>query len=147
MIAGTQYFYRIKAKNSAGESDWSEWKDATTDRFELCLFEGIPQAPSNFTLQVPSSKQIDISWTDASTNESHFELQRSLTGRADDFHLLFPIAARNATGYTFNYSDTGLTPTTKYYYRIVASNCKGEGTTAAKDGTTLSEGEAVEVVT
>ena len=140
LIAGTQYFYRIKAKNSAGESDWSEWKDATTDRFELCLFEGIPQAPSNFTLQVPSSKQIDISWTDASTNESHFELQRSLTGRADDFHLLFPIAARNATGYTFNYSDTGLTPTTKYYYRIVASNCKGEGTTAAKDGTTLSEG-------
>jgi len=73
-----------------------------------------PVAPSNLVAAAVSSTQINLSWTDNSNDETGFTIQRSLTS---DFTSVTPITkSANAT----SHSDTGLTASTLYYYRIRA---------------------------
>jgi outer membrane biosynthesis protein TonB len=77
-----------------------------------------PAAPTNLLATAISSSQIGLSWTDNSTNETGFQIQRS----NDDvsFALIATLGA-NVTTYT----DNGRTPATTYYYRARAYNSRG----------------------
>jgi hypothetical protein len=72
-----------------------------------------PNAPSVLTATAISSNQIDLSWMDNATNESGFEIERSLDGT--NWQLVNTIGANNTT-----YSDMGLEPNTTYHYRVRA---------------------------
>ncbi|MBN1676756.1 MAG: fibronectin type III domain-containing protein, partial [Kiritimatiellae bacterium] len=113
LAAGTKYYYRVKASNSAGDSGYSNVATATTD-------ESLPAQPSNLAAASLSSTSIKVTWTDTSDNETQFKIRRSLDGA--DWDTLAPVfPAANATSYT----DSGLSGGTTYYYKIRSENAAG----------------------
>jgi hypothetical protein len=104
----TKYWYRIRAKNNIGNSDYSNVADATT-------FDVPPSKPESLTATTISSSQINLSWNDRSTNETGFQLERSTDGTS--FNKIADLGS-NITAY----QNTGLTPATKYWYRVRAVN-------------------------
>ena len=71
-------------------------------------------APSNLTASANGLKRIDLSWTDNSTGESGFRIERSTNNSK------FSQIAIVGSGMT-NYSDTGLRRGKTYYYRVRAN--------------------------
>jgi hypothetical protein len=65
-----------------------------------------------------SDSQIDLSWTDASSDETGFEVQRSMDGTS-----WMSVAALGAGATAYN--DTGLQPDTTYHYQVLAFNASG----------------------
>ncbi|MBI2060910.1 MAG: carboxypeptidase regulatory-like domain-containing protein [Nitrospirae bacterium] len=89
--------------------------DGQTDEDNVC----IPAAPSNLTATAISSSSIRLNWTDNSTNETGFIIERKI-GSTDSYTQLASTAA-NTTPYT----DSGLTEGTDYWYRVAAYSAKG----------------------
>ena len=91
-----------------------------------------PVAPKTLTAQAASGSQINLSWTDASSNETGFTVERSTDGI-----ILTTIATLGAN--VVSYSNTGLTATTTYKYRV-SSFITNVGATASvvATATTLS---------
>ncbi|MFM7019020.1 fibronectin type III domain-containing protein [Flavobacterium sp.] len=80
---------------------------------------GGPLAPSNLIGEVISSTQINLSWTDNSTNETGFIIERKTSiGNYENIISL----TQNIT----TYHDTGLLPGTSYTYRIKSFNNVGD---------------------
>lgn len=78
-----------------------------------------PDAPSNLGVISVTDTSIQIGWIDNSTNESSFNIERKIT--ADGSWVQIVQVGEGVSQYT----DNGLTPNTKYYYRIRASNDAG----------------------
>jgi hypothetical protein len=70
------------------------------------------------TATAASGSQINLAWTDNSTNEINFLIERSPD------NVTFNLVAAVTTGVT-NYADTGLAPGSTYYYRVRAGNAGG----------------------
>jgi hypothetical protein len=81
----------------------------------------LPADPSSLTATATSSSQIDLSWTDNATDESAYVVERSLDGSTDWSQLGSALPADSTT-----YSDTGLSASTTYHYRIKATNAIGD---------------------
>jgi hypothetical protein len=79
-----------------------------------------PVAPSNLTATAVSTTQINLSWQDNSGDETGFRIERK-TGTSGNYAQ---IATTNANVIT--YSDSGLSPSTTYYYRVRAYNANGD---------------------
>lgn len=78
-----------------------------------------PTAPSGLTASGVSTSQIDLTWSDNSSDEDNFIIEQSLNG-VDTWTQITSLAAN-----TTSYSNTGLTASKTYYYRISASNSAG----------------------
>jgi hypothetical protein len=78
-----------------------------------------PAKPLNLTATPVPLWTINLSWTDASNNETGFRIQRSLN--ATSWSTLATVAAN-----TTSYPDTHPTPGTPYYYRVIAYNSVGD---------------------
>ena len=76
----------------------------------------LPAAPTNLTATAVSSSQINLAWTDKSSNESGFKVER-LEGSA---------WTQIATPTDPRYSSTGLAASTPYSYRVRAYNAGGD---------------------
>lgn len=66
-----------------------------------------------------STSRIDLAWTDTSSNESGFKVERSADGASGWTQI--GTTAANGT----SYSDTGLSASTTYYYRVRAYSAWG----------------------
>src|SRR3989442_1141030 len=76
-----------------------------------------PAAPSNLTATAVSSGQIDLAWTDNSSNEELFDIERCLGDAIACGDAGFvQIAWANANAITF--SDAGVQGGTTYTYRV-----------------------------
>jgi len=82
-----------------------------------------PGAPSNAVATAASTSQIDVLWQDNSSNENGFELQRSTSGASGAFSLRASLPAN-----TTAFSDSGLTASTQYCYKVRAYQTKGPKT-------------------
>jgi len=74
--------------------------------------ETVIAAPSGLTAIAASSAQIDLTWTDNSTNETGFEIVRSTDGASD--------VTLNVNSNITSYNNTGLEASKEYTYRIRA---------------------------
>ncbi|HKQ05087.1 MAG TPA: NBR1-Ig-like domain-containing protein [Blastocatellia bacterium] len=82
---------------------------------------GQPAAPTNLTASAVSGSQVNLLWTDNSSNEDSFTLERK-TGAAGTYQVITSPSAN-----VISYSDNTLSPSTTYYYRIKAhSNSSGD---------------------
>jgi hypothetical protein len=102
-----------------------------------------PIAPAALMASAQSSSQINVTWTDNSSNETGFSLERK-TGSAGTWAEIAALGA-NAT----SYSDTGPSAGTTYFYRVRATNSAGSSaysneasaTTSSASPTLLSQGK------
>jgi hypothetical protein len=97
---------------------WSAYAGVTLE----ATLGGPPSAPTSVTAAAVGSLRIDLGWTDNSSNETSFTLQRRQWVN-DAWGTWATVASppANAT----SHSDTGLTPETGYRYRIRACNSYG----------------------
>jgi pimeloyl-ACP methyl ester carboxylesterase len=86
-----------------------------------------PTAPSGLVATAVTPKKITLSWTDNSSNETNFQLYRSLT----------PAGAYTSVGTVgpnvTSFSDSTLNPATTYYYKVTAINKYGTSKFNAQD--------------
>lgn len=78
-----------------------------------------PAAPSALAATVVSKSQINLSWSDNSTDESSFVVERKL-GSAGTYGVIATLAAN-----TTAYANTGLSGGKTYFYRVKATNAGG----------------------
>jgi len=108
---GTKYFYVVSALNTAGESSNSAEVSATPTAPQTP-----PPAPTN--LQATSGNaQVSLAWS-ASTGAASYNVKRSTTSGGPYTRIASPASA--------NYTDTGLTNGTKYFYVVSAVDSAGE---------------------
>jgi hypothetical protein len=113
LAASTTYIYRVRARNSAGDSDYSNTASATTQ-----AAASVPAAPSNLRITLIAPRRLDIAWNDNSTNETRFEVERR-TASTSFANIANPAAN------TTTFANTGLTRRTTYTYRVRACNANG----------------------
>ena len=80
-----------------------------------------PNAPSALTATAVSSSQINLGWTDNSTDETGFKIERCQNAGCTNFAQVATVGANVVA-----YSNTGLTASTTYGYRVRATNAGGD---------------------
>ncbi len=110
LLIGTEYFYRVRATNSGGDSGYSNVAAATTPT--------PPATPSNAQAVLITASEVDLTWQDNSDNEDGFKVFRQTgTGTFNPIANLPP----NST----SYRDLTVSPGTEYDYHIQAYNIAG----------------------
>jgi titin len=111
--AGTTYTYRVRSFNAGGNSPASNEATATTDAAVL------PAAPSDLNASAADHQRIDLTWTDNSSDETGFRIERKL--EPDGSFALITTVGANVTKYYNSNLESGTT----YTYRIRAFNAVG----------------------
>jgi len=128
VCAGQKYRYRIRAVKSG---DWnSPYSTPTED-----ITTPSPSTPTDFVAVSSTEDSVTLSWTDTTSDESGFSIERCIGEGCTDFLVLDSTAADQES-----YTDIGLNPSTTYCYRIEAvkvADCpwSSEYTTPACDRT------------
>lgn len=110
--AGTTYHYRVRAINPGGASPFAGPANATT-----AAAPAAPAAPNGLVALVEGRDRISIRFNDNSSNETGFEVWRSVNNTSN-YLLINTIPA--ASGGQVMYADTGLFANVTYYYRVRA---------------------------
>ena len=118
LSASTTYYYQVYATNGGGDSGFSNGAFAATDDPPAPT---PPTAPTGLGATATSSSSISLTWTDNSSNESNFVVQRSTTS-GSGFTTISTLGA-GATSYA---DTTGLSASTTYYYQVYATNSAGD---------------------
>ena len=105
----TTYYFRVRASNTSGYSGYSNEMSTTTEVDPLA-------APDNLVATTVSQTAIDLTWNDNSSSETGFIILRSTTS-GSGYGVIITTAAETTT-----YSDTGLDPSTTYYYLVRATD-------------------------
>ncbi|MBN1669921.1 MAG: fibronectin type III domain-containing protein [Kiritimatiellae bacterium] len=96
-----------------------------------------PAAPSGLAASATSSSEIKLTWTDNSSDETTFKIDRRQSGADTWIRVAEPAAG------TTIYTDGGLPAATKFYYMVKASNSAGDsGYSTVADATTGQEAPA-----
>lgn len=117
LVADTLYIYRVRAANGGGDSPYTDLAQART-------FPNPPGAPSGLTATALSQTEIELKWSDGSSNENEFVIFRR--NDAGMFVEHDTVAANDT-----NYIDDALTANTSYSYQVRARN--GGGTSNASN--------------
>ena len=125
LASNESFTYRVRAINSAGGSAFSATATATTI---------LPAAPSSLSATTISASQINLQWTDNSTTETSYEVQRCVAASCSSFTTLATLSANVTT-----YQNTGLAVNESFTYRVRAVNAAGGSafTTTATANTSL----------
>ncbi len=130
--ASTQYSFRVSAVNSAavaGTAGSFVTKSATTNGY--AVVQTAPATPSGVSIKRTSITAATLAWTDASNNETSFQVQTSSATGTPTWTNLDVAIARNAaqgmaTGGGLTYA-AAVTASTNLLYRVEALNASPTG--------------------
>jgi subtilisin len=115
LTGSTSYSYRVRANNTAGDSDYSNTATAVTP-----AAPALPAAPTNLAAAAVSKSQINLTWTDNASNETGFKIERCKGSTCTNFTQIATVGP----GIT-SYQNTGLASNTTYRFRVRAYNAAG----------------------
>src|SRR5467141_707197 len=128
LIASTSYSYRVRATDAASNlSAYSSTAGASTPAPPDTT---PPTAPTNLTATAASASQINLAWTASTDNVgvTGYMVERCTGAACSNF-------AQIVTPTTTTFSDTGLTASTPYSYRVratdAANNLSASSSTAS----------------
>jgi chitodextrinase len=118
LAASTSYSYRVRATNAAGKM--SAYSNTATTTTPAGADATPPTAPTNLAAAATSSTQINLSWTASTDNVgvTGYRVERCQGAGCANF---VQIATPTATAF----SNTGLTASTSYSYRVRATDAAG----------------------
>lgn len=120
--AGTVYMVRAIKLEQSGSGTYYNGSQGIFFPSSGGTGEPLPETPSpaaNLAASASSASQINLTWQDASNNETGFRVDRR-TGSNGTWSQVATLGANLSS-----YSSTGLSPGTAYYYRVVAFNNSG----------------------
>jgi len=109
LSVGDQYFYKIRAVNSEGNSAYSSEANGWT----------LPGQVTGGSGSAQSNTQINLSWNNPSGTETGYKVERATSSGGSFSQIATPSGT--------SYNDTGLTLNTTYYYKVRAYNTGGNG--------------------
>ena len=114
LTSGSSYTYRVQAYNTGGNSGYSRSATAVTSTGTG------PAAPANLVATAVSSTQINLSWSDMSSNEAGFRIESCSGLNCTNFSEL-AVVGTNVT----SFQNTGLSSNSRYQYRVRAYSGSG----------------------
>ena len=133
LTASTSYSYRVRATDAAGNlSAYSNTATATTTPGQDTT---PPTAPSNLTATAASASQINLAWTASTDNVgvTGYLVERCSGAGCSNF-------AQIGTPPSTSFSDTGLTASTSYSYRVRATDAAGNLSAYSNTATATTTG-------
>ncbi len=107
LLDGTQYYYKVCATNTAGDSPFSNEVNGIT----------LLASPTSLTATVVSSSRVNLNWIDNSRSESAYLIERKATSTGN--YSQIGSVGMNVPSYTDTYNfASGIT----YYYQVRATN-------------------------
>ena len=116
LAASTQYFFRVRAFNAAGDSGYSNIANATT----FSAPQPTPNSPSSLNAVTISGSQINLTWTDNASNEDGFRIERCAGPNCTNFSQFASVGPNVSS-----FANSGLAKNTTYRYRVRAYNASG----------------------
>jgi len=117
-VNGSTYYYEVTATGAAGEGAASAQSPGVTPAVAVT----VPAVPAGLSATAGDA-QVTLQWT-AVASASSYNVYRSTSAGAQ--------GAKVGSSATPQFTDTGLSNGTTYYYTVTAGNAAGEGAAAAQ---------------
>ncbi|PYO54608.1 MAG: hypothetical protein DMD83_21950, partial [Candidatus Rokuibacteriota bacterium] len=118
LSTGTAYYYRARAYGTVnGQTVYSDYSPIASATTQSSLY---PNPARSLTATAGSPTQITLKWSDGSSNEAGNRVERAASSTGPWAQI--GTTAPNAISYT----DSGLTPSTAYSYRVITYNSTGD---------------------
>ena len=136
-VTGVKTLQLVATNGIAGSIDYdhADWAGAVLSS----MASSTPIAPTaaiGLTATATGGSTVSVSWTNTATNQTGYEVDRSVDGTHFTSIATLPAGA-------VAYADSGLSAGTKYYYRVLATNAAGASPASnIASATTLSAGSA-----
>ena len=129
-VAGVQQLQLVATNGITNNIDYdhADWAGATLGSPVV----NVPNAPTNVAAATLSSSSLQITW-DAATGVTSYAIDRSSDG------VNFTTIATTVSGTATSYVDSGLSASTKYYYRVRAVNAAGPSANSTVASATTSQ--------
>jgi titin len=111
LVPSTQYWFRVKAFNAAG--------DATAGTPVSAFTSGPPAAPTMLTVTPTGATSVHLSWVDHAINETGFMVEESTN------HSTYSVISAGLAADSTAFDVTGLQPNTRYWFRVKSVNLTG----------------------
>lgn len=121
------YYWHVDASDGTDTSHGLLWRFSTVHAAPVA-----PNAPSNLQAEAVSGSQIWLDWTDNSTNETSFRIERSANGTSGWTEI--KVVDADVT----DAPDSGLACGTRFFYRIRARNAGGDSAYSATANATTT---------
>jgi serine protease len=115
-VPGSVYRYQVQACNGAG---------CGTSAAVVVTLPPLPAAPTGVSAAAVSASQVNLGWTDGSTNESQFRVRRTIRN-PDGSYAPYQTIATLGAGVT-SYQDLTVTAGATHRYIVQACNASGCG--------------------
>jgi hypothetical protein len=124
LSANTTYYYRLRGNNAQGDGPYS----ATSS---VLMY---PAAPTTPTYSNIGPNSLTVSWT-SPTGADYYKIERAAAASGPFLQV--------ATTSAFSYGDSGLNPSTNFWYRVRGFNTTGDGSYSASSSVTTSASGAL----